>query len=143
MAVHTAQLYYFQGLQHQPAKNRPKCLFQPDSLALLSDCTVSFNDGRPHGSWQFNSDLSRLFVTFHFKGQSNKTRCHEFQAIAESTCYVMTSRDGVPCTDAVLIPRMRPPSCTLPAAATPKLSAGPRKGHGPRRSKCSDFQLRQ
>ena len=121
MPVHTAQLYYFQSLQHQTG-NSAEFLFRPDSLALLSNHTVSFNDGRAHGSWQFNSDRSMRCVTFHFKAQLNKTRYHEFQAIGESTCYVLTSRDGVVRTDAVLIPRMKPPPHTWQMPAIERVS---------------------
>ena len=108
MAVCEEHLYYFQSLQRR-RDNDPEVFYQPSALALLSNHTVSFDDGPPHGSWQFNSDRSVLYVTFHWNGQQNQTKEHDFQAIADTSCFVLTLRDGVLRPDAVLVPGFKEP----------------------------------
>ena len=102
-------LYYYQSLRETDKSKDVKQLYKPDSLALLSNHKVSFNNKPPQGEWQFDTDRSVLHVTFNWRGEHQQPHVHEFHAVADTSVFVLVLRNGDIHPHAVLVPRFLPP----------------------------------
>ena len=107
--VRINRLYYYQSLEENDQHMNGDFLYQPDSLALLSNHKVSFNNKPPQGEWQFSTNRSVLHVTFNWRGSHKKPHVHQFEAIEDTSVFVLVLRDGEFRAGVVLVPRFLPP----------------------------------
>ena len=70
-------------------------------LQLISDGTISFDRGPPHGSWQISS--TGLNITFHYTGRQESAFEHVFVRIANTNTLAMTHALDRVRTEAILI----------------------------------------
>ena len=109
MPVRINHLYYYQSSNPQKKRKDGGILYEPDSLALLSNHKVSFNNKSPQGEWQFDTDRSVLHVTLNWRGEHQRPHVHEFHAVAGTSVFVLVLRNGGIHPHAVLVPRFLPP----------------------------------
>ena len=133
MDVHAEHAYYYQRLVPRTFTG-PNVLWPPCSLKLLSNRTVSFDGGPPHGRWGFNTTRSELCITFHWQGQQDRALEHEFAVVANTNCFVLTRAHGIVRPNAILIPQTEAP---LASQLPEQLSLRDGSGFGPKRRRTS------
>ena len=104
---HILHSFWYQTLQ--PVRwSQLSELWPPVQLHLMSDCTVVYGCGPPHGSWSLNASRDRLFVTFHFTGNNERVIRHEFRRIADTSTLALVRANGHIRTDAIVVEIVEP-----------------------------------
>ena len=106
MGASTFVQYEFLFQSRSPRWEHVGVLLPHVPLQLISDGTVSFDQGPFHGSWRTSS--SGLNITFHHTGRQESAFEHIFVRIANTNTLAMTHAQGRVQTDAILILLTRP-----------------------------------
>ena len=133
-------LYYYQCLQKNTQHMNGDLLYKADSLALLSNHKVSFNNRPPQGEWQFGANRSVLYVTFNWQGAHKQQHVHQFVAIEDTTVFVLVQRGRQFRGDVVLVPRFLPPRFERSFANQPS-EHGATGERAPKRQRTSKSRL--
>ena len=69
----------------------------------MSDQSVRFEGGTPHGSWSWDEPGTDLTVVFHHASLKHRAVRHDFVKVADTATYVLVRTNGNIQPDAVLI----------------------------------------
>ena len=100
--------FWYQSLVPKGGWSPFEELWPPLNLHLMSDNTVVYGMGPPHGSWSLVTSGERLTVTFHHTGNHERAIRHEFRRIANSSTLALVRANGRVRTDAILVQSVEP-----------------------------------
>ena len=100
--------FWFQSMVPKGTWSPFEELWPPVQFHLMSDNTVVFDNGPPHGSWSLAATGEKLVVTFHHTGNNERAIRHEFKRIANSSTLALVRANGRVRADAVLVQIIEP-----------------------------------
>ena len=77
--------------------------FPPRKLQLLEGGTVMFDEGTPHGHWEYDVMSREFDIEFHFKADLTKIKRKRFIPVPMTTSFELDVRTGEPAWWAVLV----------------------------------------